>query len=128
MECYETVRCRGDTKIKKTSKRRQFQYPAYAQVRKALTFQGGKTGASVTSPSQTQTDGPMFSSGPNQIDAQSRLKEGDLHVPCNIQGTQACDCSITWTAGECFAVIIAMRGASIRMFGHLFVDAEPASD
>jgi hypothetical protein len=25
-------------------------------------------------------------------------------------------------------VIFAMRGPSIRMFGHLFVDAEPASD
>ena len=56
------------------------------------------------------------------------LKEGDLHAPCNIQGTQACGKAITWTAGGCFAVIFAMRGPSIRMFGHLFVDAEPASD
>jgi hypothetical protein len=56
------------------------------------------------------------------------LKEGDLHAPRNIQGTQACESKITWTTGECFAVIIAMRKPSIRMFGHLFVDAEPASD
>jgi hypothetical protein len=56
------------------------------------------------------------------------LKEGDLHAPRNIQGIQACDCSITWTAGECFAAIFAMRGPSIRMFGHLFGDAERASD
>ena len=56
------------------------------------------------------------------------LKEGDLHAPGNIQGNQACYFAITWTAGECFAVIFAMCGASIRMFGHLFVDAEPASD
>jgi hypothetical protein len=69
---------------------------------------------------QTQTDGRMFSSGPNQLD--------DLHAPRDIQGIQACGNAITCTAGECFAVIFAMRGASIRMFGHLFVDAEPASD
>jgi hypothetical protein len=37
------------------------------------------------------------------------LKEGDLHAPRNIQGTQACGSAITWTAGECFAVIFAMR-------------------
>jgi hypothetical protein len=37
------------------------------------------------------------------------LKEGDLHAPRNIKGTQACGNAITWTAGECFAVIIAMR-------------------
>jgi hypothetical protein len=55
-------------------------------------------------------------------------KEGDLHAPCNIQGTQACDSTITWTAGECFAVIFAMRGRSFRMFGHFSVDAERASD
>ena len=66
----------------------------------------------------------MFSSGPNSL----MLKEGDLHAPRNIQGTQACGNAITWTAGECFAVIIAMRKPSIRMFGHLFVDAKPASD
>jgi len=66
----------------------------------------------------------MFSSGPNSL----MLKEGDLHAPRNIQGTQACESKITCTAGECFAVIIAMRKPSIRMFGHLFVDAEPASD
>jgi hypothetical protein len=46
------------------------------------------------------------------------LKEGDLHAPRNIQGTQACGSAITWTAGECFAVIFAMRGPSIRMLGH----------
>jgi len=56
------------------------------------------------------------------------LKEGDLHAPFNIQGTQACDSALPWTAGECFSVIFAMRKPSIRMFGHLFVDAEPASD
>jgi hypothetical protein len=56
------------------------------------------------------------------------LKEGDLHAPRNIQGTQACDCSIMWTAGECFAVISATREPSIRTFGHLFMDAERASD
>jgi hypothetical protein len=56
------------------------------------------------------------------------LKEGDLHAPRNIQGTQACGNAITWTAGECFAVIFAMHGPSIRISGHLFVDAEPASD
>jgi hypothetical protein len=56
------------------------------------------------------------------------LKEGDLHAPCNIQGTQACGNAITWTAGGCFAVIFAVRVPSFRMFGHLFVDAEPASD
>jgi hypothetical protein len=56
------------------------------------------------------------------------LKEGDLHAPRNIQGIQSCGCSITWTASECFAVIFAMGGPSIRMFGHLFVDAERASD
>ena len=66
----------------------------------------------------------MFSSGPNSL----MLKEGDLHAPRNIQGTQACGNAITWTAGNRFAVIIAMRKPSIRMFGHLFVDAEPASD
>jgi hypothetical protein len=66
----------------------------------------------------------MFSSGPNSL----MLKEGDLHAPRNIQGTQACGNTITWTAGECFAVIFAMHKPSIRMFGHLFVDAEPASD
>jgi hypothetical protein len=71
-----------------------------------------------------QTDRPMFSSGPNSL----MLKEGDLHAPRNIQGTQACGNAINWTAGERFAVIIAMRKPSIRMFGHLFVDAEPASD
>jgi hypothetical protein len=53
------------------------------------------------------------------------LREGDLYAPGNIQGTLACDCSIMWTAGECFAVIFAMRGPSICTFGHLFVDAEP---
>ncbi len=62
--------------------------------------------------------------GPNSL----MLKEGDLHAPRNIQGTQACDCSIPCTAGECFAVIFAMRGPWICMFGHLFMDAEPASD
>ena len=46
-----------------------------------------------------QTDRQMFSSG------QTALKEGDLHAPRNIQGTQACGNAITWTAGECFAVI-----------------------
>jgi hypothetical protein len=56
------------------------------------------------------------------------LKEGNLHAPRSIQDTQACDYPITWTAGECFAVIFAMRKPSIRMFGHLFVDAPPASD
>ncbi len=56
------------------------------------------------------------------------LKEGDLYAPLNIQGTQAYNSAITWTAGECFAVILAMRGPSIRTFGHIFVDAEPASD
>jgi hypothetical protein len=55
------------------------------------------------------------------------MKEGDLHAPCNIQGTQACDSALPWTAGECFAVIFAMHKPSIRMFGHLFVHAEPAS-
>jgi hypothetical protein len=72
-----------------------------------------------------ETDGwTDVSSGPNRL----MLKEGDMYAPGNIQVTQACDCSITWTAGGCFAVIFAMRGPSIRMFGHLFVDAEPASD
>jgi hypothetical protein len=66
----------------------------------------------------------MFSSGPNSL----MLKVGDLHAPRIIQGTQACGNAITWTAGECFAVSFAMRKPSIRMFGHLFVDAEPASD
>jgi hypothetical protein len=56
------------------------------------------------------------------------LKEGHLHAPRNIQDTQACGSAITWTAGECFAVIFAMRGPLIRMFDHLFLDAEPASD
>jgi hypothetical protein len=63
----------------------------------------------------------MFSSGPKQ-------QEGYPHAPRNIQGTQACGNAITWTAGECFAVIFAMRGPLIRMFDHLFLDAEPASD
>jgi hypothetical protein len=66
----------------------------------------------------------MFSSGQTAL----MLKEGDLHAPRNIQGTQACCHAITWTAGECFAVIFAMHGPSIRISGHLFVDAEPASD
>jgi hypothetical protein len=66
----------------------------------------------------------MFSSGQTAL----MLKEGDLHAPRNIQGTQACGNAITWTAGECFVVIIAMHGPSIRISGHLFVDAEPASD
>ncbi len=39
-----------------------------------------------------------------------------------------CGSAIIWTAGECFAVIFAMRKPSIRMFGHLFGDAERASD
>jgi hypothetical protein len=56
------------------------------------------------------------------------LKEGDLHAPRNIKGTQTCGNAITWTASECFAVIFAMRKPSICMFGHPFVDAEPASD
>ncbi len=68
-----------------------------------------------------RTDGLMFSSGPN-------AEEGDLHAPRNIQGTRACDSAITWTAGKCFAVSFAIRWCSIRMFGHLFVDAERASD
>ncbi len=66
----------------------------------------------------------MFSSEPNSL----LLKEGNLHAPRNIQRTQACGCSITWTAGECFAVTFAMHGRSFRMFGHLFGDAERASD
>ncbi len=49
----------------------------------------------------------------------SMLKDGDLHAPHRIHDTQACDSAITWTAGECFAVISAMRGPSIRMLGHL---------
>jgi hypothetical protein len=56
------------------------------------------------------------------------LKEGDLHAPRIIKGTQACGNAITWTASECLAVIFAMRGPLIRMFDHLFLDAEPASD
>jgi hypothetical protein len=51
-----------------------------------------------------------------------------LHAPRNIQDTRACDSALPWTAGECFVVIFAMRKPSIRMFGHLFGDAEPASD
>jgi hypothetical protein len=41
------------------------------------------------------------------------LKEGDLQAPRNNKGTLACDSSITWTAGECFAAIFAMRDPSI---------------
>jgi hypothetical protein len=56
------------------------------------------------------------------------LKEGNLHAPRNIQDTQACGSAITWTAGGCLAVILAMRKPSICMSGHLSVDVERASN
>ncbi len=68
----------------------------------------------------------MFSSG-LKLDSLMQ-KEGDLHAPRNIQDTQAYDCSIIWTASECFAVNFAICGPSICMFGDPFVDAERASD
>ncbi len=55
-------------------------------------------------------------------------ERGRSACPKHMRSTQACDFSITWTAGECLAVIFAMRDPSNRMFGHLFVGAERASD
>jgi hypothetical protein len=66
-----------------------------------------------------------------QIDADFLLhKVDDRLISCSthIQGTQECSTATSWTTSECFSAVFAMRGPPFCKFGHLFVDAEQASD